>query len=275
MENRFLEKLLNDKEITSLLKKMSNSCCLITGSTGMIGSQLVNLLVLANKLQKTNIKIICQSRSLTKLQTMFKESSTVEFLVSDLIDKPLYYFGSVDYIVHLSSPTASSDFVQKPVDVIKAIVGGTETILEFAATKKIKKLILASTIEVYGFSQSNTLRQEDDYAYLDHLSLRSSYPQAKRVAETIATAYYHQKQVPIVIARLTQTFGYGVPISDQRVFAQFGRAVVNKKPIVLHSLGETKRNYLHISDALSALLTLLVKGVSPLPYNVAKSNTIY
>lgn len=119
MENKFLEKLINDEKIKSLLEKLSNSSCLITGSTGMIGSQLVNLLELANKLQKTNIKIICQSRSLTKLQTMFKESSTIEFLVSDLINKPLSYFGPVDYIVHLSSPTASSDFVQKPVDVIK------------------------------------------------------------------------------------------------------------------------------------------------------------
>jgi UDP-glucuronate decarboxylase len=269
MENKFLEKLIDDEKIKVLLKKLSNSSCLISGSTGMIGSQLVNLFQLANKLQDANIKIICQSRSLTKLQTMYEESSTVEFLVSDLTNNILSYSGKIDYIVHLSSPTASSDFVQKPIDVIKAIVGGTETVLNLATTKNIKKFILVSTMEIYGLSKSDTLRKEDDYTYLDHLSLRSSYPQAKKMAETMAIAYYHQKQVPIVIARLTQTFGYGVPFSDQRVFAQFGRAIVNNKPIVLHSLGETKRNYLHISDALSALLTLLVKGVSPLPYNVA------
>lgn len=80
------------------------------------------------------------------------------------------------------------------------------------------------------------------------------------MAETMCISYGSEYGVPVKIVRLAQTFGAGVSKDDNRVFAQFSKAVLNGYDIILHTKGETKRNYCYTTDAVRAIFTVLTKG---------------
>ena len=85
--------------------------------------------------------------------------------------------------------------------------------------------------------------------------------------------YGSEYNVPVKIARLSQTFGAGVEKNDNRVFAQFSKSVINKENIILHTKGETARNYCYTTDAVRAIFTILTKGKNNVAYNVANKKT--
>ena len=102
---------------------------------------------------------------------------------------------------------------------------------------------------------------------------RNCYPLSKQICEAICKAYQTEYRVPTKILRLTQTFGPGVELKDERVFAEFMRCVVNKTDIVLRSTGGTERCYLYTSDAVTAILTVMTKGVAGEAYTAANQDT--
>lgn len=105
------------------------------------------------------------------------------------------------------------------------------------------------------------------------MNARNSYPIAKIACEALCYSYWSQYNVPIVILRATQTFGPGVKYDDGRVFAQFMRCAVEKTDIILKSEGLTERQYLYTADAVSAILTGMLKGGSGESYSVANPKT--
>ena len=134
-------------------------------------------------------------------------------------------------------------------------------------------MVYLSSMEVYGTFEDKEKIAEDDLGYLNPLTARSSYPEGKRAAESLCYAYYSQHGLPVKTARLTLTFGPGISLSDNRVFAQFCHSAMQGKDIVLHTPGATKRDYLYTADAVTALLIMLLKGESGQAYNVANSTT--
>ena len=93
------------------------------------------------------------------------------------------------------------------------------------------------------------------------------------MVETLCISYGHQFNLPVKIVRLSQTFGPGVDKNDNRVFAQLAKSVINNENIILHTKGETKRNYCYTTDAVRAILTVLTKGENNSAYNVANKRT--
>lgn len=239
---------------------------LVTGSTGLIGTALVR------DLASRGHEVVAATRKAQPARTLFEGLAGVEVIEWDVVSGPLEYEGAIDAIVHAAAPTASRDFVEKPVEIIKAITGGTANVLETAVARKVSGMVFLSTMEVYGAPSAAEVT-EKDYGYLDPVAVRSSYPEAKRLAEALCTAYAAEYSVPVRIARLTQTFGAGVKRDDMRVFAQFGRAAATGSDIVLHTAGRTERCYLSIRDAVSAIGTLLIKGEPGAAYNVANPAT--
>lgn len=114
---------------------------------------------------------------------------------------------------------------------------------------------------------------EDKQGYIDPMQVRSSYPIAKRAAESLCHAYAKEYGIPAKTARLAQTFGAGVTEDDNRVFAQFARNVLAGHDIVLHTTGELSRCYCYTIDAMEAILYILLKGEDGEAYNVANEST--
>jgi UDP-glucuronate decarboxylase len=248
----------------------------ITGATGLLGTVTIKCLLALNEKCNLNLRIIAVVRDINKAVSILgPESDSLTFYIYDFAsDEQFDLKGTVDYIIHFASPTASKFFVNNPVETIKTGINGTETILEYARANKPKCIVYVSSLEVYGIvtNDENPLT-EDCQGYLDVADVRSSYPMAKRAAECMCHAYAEEYGLPVRIARLAQTFGAGVDKNDNRVFAQFARCVINNEDIVLHTNGKLKRSYCYTTDAINAIFYILLKGKDGDVYNVANEKT--
>ena len=121
------------------LDELKDCKVFITGSTGLIGSQIVKTLACANRLKKLNITILALVRSEEKAKKVFGEllnRGDVRLVLGDVNQKPEIK-DSVDYVIHGASPTSSRYFVTNPVDTIMTAIDGTKNILEFAKEKQV------------------------------------------------------------------------------------------------------------------------------------------
>ncbi len=252
-------------------EKFREKAILITGSTGLIGSSLVNALAYNSQEKGLNIRLVLPVRNVSAAKEQF--SWTGAKIIPYSLGSELKTDESIDYLVHLASPTSSKYFTEKPVDTMLANIEGTRVLLEFAKGHQIKKFISLSTMEVYGFPEKGHKVKENELGFFETMNARNSYPIAKIASETLCNSYYTQYGVPAVVLRATQTFGPGVRYDDGRVFAQFMRCVIEKKDIVLKSAGLTERCYLYTSDAVSAILVSLLKARPGQAYTVANPNT--
>lgn len=255
-------------------EQFRGSSVLVTGATGLIGRQMIMSLLLANDQKKLNLRVIAVVRSAQRAKHVFSELLGNEHLifVEQDIKEVISYAGAVDFIIHAASVTASKEFVERPVETIETAYSGCHNILQFARDKHIRAGVFLSSMEIYGVSEKKLLT-ENDYGYLDHVNVRSSYSEGKKLCECLCSSYWKEYKVPFKIARLTQTFGPGVEKEDNRVFAQFAKAVLQKENIVLFTEGKTVRNYCYIADAIKAILLILLKGDSGQAYNVANMKT--
>lgn len=249
---------------------------LITGATGLIGSLLVKSLLYAAEVKNLNITVLAFVRSKAKAEEIFKaelesKNSKLQFALYDTYS-PISPDYTADYIIHAASPTDSMFFIERPVDTITTIVNGTYHILDFAVKSKCKGLVFLSSMEVYGKLNHEKVT-EDDSGYLDPLNVRNSYPQAKRIAESLCAAFASQYNLHVNIVRLTQTFGPGVNSNDNRVFMQFARCIKEGKDIILHTPGKTKRDYLYTADAVRGILSALLCGNKGEAYNLSNPDS--
>lgn len=278
--NKFLECKMDilEKDINEIvlnckfLKELEKSSVLVTGSTGLIGSILVKTL-----LKNKNIKVYACYRNPDKFQSVFKNYFCDNFIpiCSDILNLDISNL-NIDYIVHGASITDSKTFVEKPVETLNIAIDGTRNILNQCINKNIKSFIYLSSLEVYGtFNSCDEIKNvtENDAGYINTMSVRSSYSEGKRIVENICSSYCSEYKIPIKVARLCQTFGAGVLYNDNRVFAQFARAIIENKNIILKTKGETVRNYCYTTDAISGIITVLVKGKVGEAYNIANMKT--
>lgn len=252
---------------------------LITGATGLIGSFVAKALACANRKLGTGIQVYALVRSRKKAENVFGNLCSRDdfhLLIGDVADAGAFQGQSckADYIIHGASATSSKYFVSNPVETIQTAIQGTVHVLEFAKEIQAKGVLYLSSLEVYGTPSKDAGFISESYSgYIDPLQVRSSYSEGKRMAECICASYASEYQVPVKIARLSQTFGAGVKYDDGRVFAEFARCALEKKDIVLHTAGKTVRSYCYIKDAAAALFFILFKGENGNAYNVTNMDT--
>lgn len=255
--------------------ELRNKTFLITGATGLIGSLLVKYLLYANRALGLNATVYAVVRNTEKADRIFAEEKTdaLSYIVADLAKEKVNCESTCDYIIHAAAVTASKVMVSDPVGTIRTAIDGTERMLQLAVEKKVRSFIYISSMEIYGQPKTDGKTAEKDLGYVDIETVRSCYPEGKRMCECLCTAYAAQYGVNVISARLAQTFGAGILPSENRVFAQFARSAVNGENIVLHTTGDSEGNYVYTADAIAAILTLLVKGAAGEAYNIANEES--
>lgn len=258
-----------------LWEQLRSKSFLVTGATGLIGSVMIKCLLELDRQRQLGLQIHAVVRDRDKAQRVFREDyKEIDFLhiplgdISQMTnDKP------VDYVVHLASPTASKYFVEHPVETLTTAIEGTKAVLEYAKGTIPKGVVYVSSLETYGSNHTDEWITEDFQGYVNPTETRSSYNVGKRVCECLCHAYAKEFGVNVMIARLTQTFGAGVEYNDSRVFAQFARKAIEGENIELHTTGETCRMYCYTTDAVSAMLYLVLKGEKGEAYNIANKDS--
>lgn len=252
---------------------LSGKTVLVTGATGLIGQNIVKTLLEISDSLDRPIEIIATTRNLKKAEKVFPDSwERIRFITCD-IRNPMIIDASIDYIIHAANETSSKAFISKPVETIQTAFLGTYNTLMLASEKGVEKYVYLSTMEVYGAPSTDDKISETNGTNLDTTSVRSCYPESKRLCENLCVSFMEERNVPVNIVRLTQTFGPGVDYSDGRVFAEFARCAIENKDIVLHTKGETRRSYLYTQDAVSAVLTVMIQGTCGQAYNAANEST--
>lgn len=247
---------------------------MITGATGMIGSFLIKSLLAYGSIYNVNLQIYACIRNINKAKSVFSNDEIKNINIITKEDLEHFTEKKIDCIIHTASPTDSLELQTKPISTIQTIVFETNFFLSLAKQTQCDSFIFLSSIEVYGkFSDLIKTVKEKDLGYISLSKPRSSYPEAKRLAELLCFSYWYEHGLNTQTARLTQTFGSELMHGDNRIFAQIARSVVNNTDIVLHTDGSFSRNYCYLTDTAKALFLIATRGYPGETYNVSNDDT--
>jgi len=260
---------------------LCDSTLVVSGASGMIGSFLIDVLMTRNIAYGMNCTIHGFARSLSGLTERFQEYGghenlllhsidlTTEFVGEVMMRDPQSAVSHVDYVIHAASNTHPVAYATHPIGTIAATVHGTHSMLDFAVRAKARRALFLSTVEIYGQNRGNGRFTETDLGYIDCNTLRAGYPESKRTGEALCQAFRAEYGLDVVIPRLPRVYGPTMRLDDTKAISQFLLDAVQNRDICLKSAGDQFYSYCHVADAVSAILTCLLRAQSGEAYNVA------
>ncbi|MDO4459130.1 MAG: NAD-dependent epimerase/dehydratase family protein [Clostridia bacterium] len=275
LENKeYLKDIVSVSELSLPWEKLQNKSVIISGGSGMVGSCLADVLMTLNNSRNLNCDVVVIGRNSQRAKSRFEpywDSPNFRFLSHD-INLPMGEdeVAKADFVVHLASNTHPVAYATDPIGTITANIIGTKNLLDMAAEKKSERFVFASSNEIYGENRGDTELFSEDYCgYIDCCTLRAGYPESKRCGEALCLAYSRQKEMDVVIPRLTRTYGPTMLMSDTKAVSQFIKKGMAGEDIVLKSKGNQFYSYTYVTDAVSGLLTVMLKGECGEAYNIA------
>ena len=247
---------------------------LVTGASGLIGSCIVDLLLLSNDFGR-HFDVYALGRNAEKLKKRFAafENSTHFHVIEQDVRIPLDNSASFDFIFHGASNADPRNYALYPVETMLINMEGATNILEYCRVHPDTKVLMMSTFEVYG-SAGKDVYSESDCGVVDINKLRSCYPESKRCIEVLTHCYVDEYNVKAVIGRLSSIYGPTMAKDDSKAHAQFINNGLHGEDIVLKSKGEQRRTYCYVVDAVTGLLRVLAKGAVGEAYNIANENAV-
>ena len=228
---------------------------LITGGAGFIGSHLAERLLREGH-TVTAIDDLCTG-AIQNIQNL-KSKRGFNYVIESIFNRPLLaeLIDDHDAIFHLAASVGVRLIVESPVRTIETNVRGTEIVLELANKKK-KKVLIASTSEVYGKSMQIPFAEDDDLVMGGTQKGRWSYACSKAIDEFLALAYWKEKKLPVVIVRLFNTVGPRQTGRYGMVLPNFVRAALAGEPLTVFGDGTQSRCFCHVNDTAGALAQLI------------------
>ena len=255
-------------------EKMKDQSILISGASGLVGSFLIDVIMYQNEKYNLNCHVYALGRNEEKARKRFEhcwDNPLMKFISWD-INKPLIRsdIAQITYVLHLASNTHPVAYASDPIGTITTNIIGTQNLLEFAAEHGTKRFAFASSNEIYGENRGDVEKFDESYCgYIDSNTMRAGYPESKRCGEALCQAYIKQKNMDIVVPRLTRSYGPTMLMSDTKAISQFIRKAIADEDIVLKSAGTQYYSYTYVADAVSGLLTVLLCGECGEAYNIA------
>ncbi len=228
---------------------------LITGGAGFIGSHLADAslargdeVFVLDDLSTGSIDNISHLRGHPRFHYTI-ESVHHGHTVAELVDQ-------CDVVFHLAAAVGVRLIVDSPVRTIETNVHGTEVVLA-AANKKKKKVLIASTSEVYGLSNQVPFREDGNLVLGPTSKGRWSYACSKAIDEFLALAYWRERKLPTVIARLFNTVGPRQTGQYGMVVPTFVKQALTDRPITIYGDGRQSRCFTDVRDVVSAFVALM------------------
>ena len=227
---------------------------LVTGGAGFIGSHLCERLVNQGHFvtaidnfstgRASNLSNLKDSNHFTLIEGSILETAELKPLID-----------GADYVFHLAAAVGVFNIVNNPLDSLLTNIRGTENVLE-AALATNTPVFLTSSSEVYGKNISDSLKESDDRILGSPVTLRWSYSEAKAIDESLAYAYFVEKQLETRIVRFFNTVGPRQLGAYGMVVPRFVKAAIANEPITIYGDGTQTRCFAHVYDAIDAVLAL-------------------
>ena len=228
---------------------------LVTGGAGFIGSHLVDALVAGGH---TVIALDDLSTGRHDNLRQHAGSTSVEFVLGSILNEALVddVVRRVDVVLHFAAAVGVNLIVERPLESLATNIRGSEIVLE-KCHKYGRKVLVASTSEIYGKNTSDALSEEDDRILGSPLKTRWSYSEAKAIEEVLAYAYYREKGLPTVIVRLFNTVGPRQVGHYGMVLPRLVDQALRNAPLTVYGTGQQTRCFCHVSDIVVAILGLV------------------
>jgi UDP-glucose 4-epimerase len=228
---------------------------LITGGAGFIGSHLADAY-----LQRGDEVFVLDDLSTGSIRNIehLKSHSNFHYTIDNVQNQPVTaeLIDQCDVVVHLAAAVGVKLIVESPVRTIETNVHGTEVVLSLANKKK-KKVLLASTSEVYGLSAEIPFREDGNLVMGATTKGRWSYACSKAIDEFLALAYWRERKLPTVIVRLFNTVGPRQTGQYGMVIPTFVRQALAGRPITVYGDGKQSRCFGYVGDVVGALIKLV------------------
>jgi UDP-glucose 4-epimerase len=227
---------------------------LITGGAGFIGSHLTEAL-LARGDEVYSIDNL-STGSIENIEAL-KTDRRFHYTIDSIMNEPVLaeLIDRADVVFHLAAAVGVRLIVESPVNTIETNVHGTEMVLKLANKKK-KKVLIASTSEVYGKSNDVPFREDSDLVMGATTKGRWSYACSKAIDEFLALAYHKEKKLPVVVFRLFNTVGPRQTGRYGMVIPNFIKQAILNHPITVFGDGQQSRCFGYVSDVVGALLKI-------------------
>jgi UDP-glucose 4-epimerase len=228
---------------------------LITGGAGFIGSHLSETLI-----KKGEEVIVLDNLSTGRVENVahLEGKSGFRLVIGSILDAGLVdkLVSDCDVIYHLAAAVGVDLIVKNPLDSLTTNIKGSEIVLEMGC-RYHKKILITSTSEIYGKNVNGPLKEEDDRILGSPLKSRWSYSTAKAVDEMLAYIYWKEKGVPSIIVRLFNTVGPRQTGAYGMVIPRFVSQALANEPLTIYGNGKQTRCFLHVKDAVDALINLM------------------
>ncbi len=228
---------------------------LVTGGAGFIGSHLAERLIAAGHevtvLDDLSTGSYENVAHLAAHPTFHLVVGTIlnDGLVDKLVER-------CDVIFHLAAAVGVELIIKRPLESMTTNIKGSEVVLEMAHRYR-KKVLVASTSEIYGKNTNGPLREDQDRILGSPLKSRWSYSTSKAVDEILAYVYWKEKGVPTVIVRLFNTVGPRQSGAYGMVIPRFVSQAIRGEPLLVHGTGKQSRCFLHVKDVVGAMIKLI------------------
>ena len=228
---------------------------LITGGAGFIGSHLSDAY-----LQRGDEVFIIDDLSTGSFENIrhLKEHPRFHYTIENVHNQPVTaeLVDQCDVIFHLAAAVGVKLIVESPVRTIETNVHGTEVVLSLANKKK-KKVLIASTSEVYGLSTEVPFREDGNLVMGATTKGRWSYACSKAIDEFLALAYWREKKLPTIVVRLFNTVGPRQTGQYGMVIPTFVKQALSSRPITVFGDGKQSRCFGYVGDVVGALMKLM------------------
>ena len=226
----------------------------ITGGAGFIGSHLCDALI-----SRGDEVTILDNLSTGSHDNIAHLKGKIEVAQGDIRDKALVesLVANSDLVLHMAAALGVDNILENPIESISTNFHGSEVVLD-AALKYDKRILIASTSEIYGKNTKQPLSETDDRVIGTPQKLRWTYSDAKALEEATAHFLFLTKQLKVTTIRFFNTVGPRQTGKYGMVIPRFVRAAIENKPLKVFGDGSQSRVFCHVSDSVKAILALTI-----------------